>query len=280
MIHDAAKEMTLSGNSFSYCLRMIVSLFAVLIILSDVCAFAQEQIVCIQCHSNLQGKLNDPVKLWKESIHAENGIACNNCHGGDPKDIANAMSVERGFLGAPKEIQIPSFCGRCHVGVMNDYLKSAHGKALGKGGPTCVTCHGNHHVLKASLEIINEKTCSRCHSYERARLIKEAMLSTDRRMIAIEYKIRDFKGRGVDTEKFEKGLFASRNHFHALFHNVDVELVKSESSHIHADLDKLEARLQKLSESFAKRKVAGTVVVGLALLAALLFHLLKKTYDK
>ena len=154
---------------------MILLLLTALAFTTPAPAAAQEEIVCIQCHGALTGKLGDPVKLWRGSIHAENGIACNDCHGGDPKDLVNAMSPSRGFLGVPKEKDIPAFCGRCHVGVKNDYLQSAHGKALGKGGPTCVTCHGNHQVVKASLDIINEKRCTQCHSFERARIIREAM---------------------------------------------------------------------------------------------------------
>ena len=73
-----------------------------------------EDIVCITCHGAMPGKYGEPVRLWKGSIHAENGIACNACHGGDPKDAANAMKKERGFLGAPKYNDVPEFCGRCH----------------------------------------------------------------------------------------------------------------------------------------------------------------------
>lgn len=237
------------------------------------------EIVCIQCHSGMAEKFSLPVKLWRGSIHAENGIACNACHGGDPKDIANAMSPERGFLGVPKEAAIPAFCGRCHVGVMKDYLASAHGRALGKGGPTCVTCHDNHKVLKASLELINEKSCSRCHSFDRARAIREAMQQTEEMIVAAEARINDFKKVGSDTEKLEKELFALRNRFHSLFHNVNVQMVKKESSGIQAELKKIQAVLAAWDESGQKRKIAGAVVVSLMLLIALLAHLLRKTFD-
>jgi hypothetical protein len=241
---------------------------------------AQEpQIVCIQCHSTMPGQLGEPVKFWQGSIHAENGIACNDCHGGDPKDTANAMSPARGFLGAPKEKAIPAFCGRCHVGVMNDYLASAHGRALGKGGPTCVTCHSNHRVLKASLTLINEQVCSRCHSFERARLIRDAMAETEGLIVAIDTRINAYKAQGTDTDLMEKKLFALRNRFHTLFHNVDVARVKQESAGINADLHKLQLVLQGLDDSRARRRNAGIIAVGGALLAALLLHLYRKTYD-
>lgn len=235
--------------------------------------------VCIQCHSHMPEKYSQPVKLWRGSIHAENGISCDGCHGGDSKDAANAMSPARGFLGAPKESAIPAFCGRCHVGVMKDYLASAHGHMLGKGGPTCVTCHGNHLVEKASLGLINEKSCSGCHSFERARLIRDAMQETETMVVAIDGRISTFKKIGTDTEKFEKELFAVRNRFHTLFHNVNVEMVKKETSRIQDDLKKIRAALDKLDTAHRKRRIAGAAAVSFLLLFALALHLLRKTFD-
>lgn len=256
-------------------------LLATIMYLPPMPVFAETpaEIVCIQCHSGLPDKYSQPVKLWRGSIHAENGIACNDCHGGDPGDMANAMSPARGFLGVPGDTAIPSFCGRCHVGVMKDYLTSAHGKALGAGGPTCVTCHGSHQLSKATLDLINQKTCGRCHSFERARVIKSAMQETENTIIAIDASIRVFKGQGVNTEKMEQDLFAVRNRFHTLFHDVDVEKVKKESARINSDLKKIEGTLQDLDDSRQKRKIAGAVAVAGALVAGLLFHLLRKTYD-
>ncbi len=242
-------------------------------------AAAGTKVVCVSCHSTLPGKYGEPVALWQGSIHAESGIACNSCHGGDPADAANAMSPARGFLGVPKERDVPAFCGRCHVGVEKDYRASAHGRALGSGGPNCVTCHGNHAVVKASLQLINEKSCSRCHGFERARLIREAMEETEKRMAAMEGKIATFRGRGVDTERLEKGLFALRNSYRSLFHNVDVGMVRAESERIRGELERLDKILRKVDEAERVRKLAGVAVVASLLLAALLFSLLRKSYD-
>jgi len=237
------------------------------------------EIVCIQCHGAQTGRLGEPVALWRRSIHAANGIACNDCHGGDPNDPVNAMSPARGFLGAPKEKAIPAFCGRCHVGVAKDYMRSAHGRALGKGGPTCVTCHSNHLVLKASLEIINEKTCGRCHGYDQARVIKDAMGRTEARIISIGADIDKYKGEGVDIDKLEKGLFSVRNRFHTLFHDIDASVVNEEEARINGDLDVIYASLSKIDEEHGKRKIAGAVVVGGALLAGIILYLLRRSYD-
>lgn len=257
-------------------------LYLALSIVTPACAAdlpPQTEIVCVQCHGGQQGRLGEPVKLWRGSIHAANGVACNNCHGGDPKDAVNAMSPARGFLGVPKEHDIPAFCGRCHVGVFKDYTRSAHGRALGKGGPTCVTCHGNHLVVKASLDIINEKRCGQCHNYDKAGIIKEAMQQTEGRILSIGGRIDTRKGEGVDTERLEKGLFSVRNRFHTLFHNVDVAAVKRESVQINSELSSIDASLAKIEKEHGKRKYAGAAVVGAALLAAFLLYLLRRSYD-
>jgi hypothetical protein len=256
-------------------------LFFALAALAPTLALSAEQpeTVCIQCHSTLPDKLGAPVPLWRKSIHAENGISCNSCHGGDPKNAADAMNRARGFLGAPKETDIPAFCGRCHPGVMKDYLASAHGRALGKGGPTCVTCHGNHQVVKASLDLINEKSCTRCHSFERAKTIRAAMQQTESEIIGIERRISGFQAVGVDMDRLGKSLFAVRNRFHTLFHDVNVERVKQESTQINAELGKIDKDLKVIEEARAKRKVAGGIAVFFVLLIALLVHLLKKSYD-
>ena len=247
--------------------------------LAGAAAAEQPETVCIQCHGSLPDQLGAPVKLWRTSIHAENGISCNACHGGDPKDAADAMNRTRGFLGAPKEVEVPAFCGRCHPGVMKDYLASAHGMALGKGGPNCVTCHSNHQVMKASLALINEKSCTRCHSFDRARAIRDAMQQTEGYIVGIDQRIRDFQAQGVDTDRLGKGLFAVRNRFHTLFHDVDVARVKAESAQINAELDKLDRDLKLIEEARAKRKIAGGIAISGMLLMSVLAHLLKKTYD-
>lgn len=273
-----------TGNVFRSLMKRfsLALLFAVTLLIAAEPgeAAGAEQIVCIECHGKLPGKYGEPVKLWQGSIHAENGIACNSCHGGDPKDAVNAMSPARGFLGAPKEQDIPAFCGRCHVGVLKDYRSSRHGMALGKGGPTCVTCHGNHRVVKASLELINEKNCSRCHSYQQAAVIKGVMAKTERRILAIDTALTAYKQRGIDIDRLEKGLFAVRNRFHSLFHTVDVAKVSGESSEILAELQKLDDQLNAIDQMLRQRKIAGAGAVGCALLLALLLWLLRRTYDR
>lgn len=238
-----------------------------------------EENACIRCHTDLAVENSAPVTLWRESIHAENNISCEDCHGGDPKDADNAMDPARGFLGAPRPDDIPAFCGRCHVGVLKDFLASPHGQALGSGGPTCVTCHANHRVLKASLALINAKSCSRCHTFARARLVHDAMARTEAGIVTMDTRIGEFKSTGTDTETLEKRLFAVRNSFHSLSHEVDVGKVTAASARIGADLARIETSLDELTATQRNRRVAGGMAVSALLVMALLLHLLRKTYD-
>ena len=234
--------------------------------------------VCIRCHGAQPGRLGEPVKLWKESVHAAGGISCHNCHGGDPADMAMAMRPERGFIGVPKREAIPGFCGRCHVGVMEDYLASAHGLALGKEGPHCVTCHGNHAVRKATPALINPKDCSRCHDYGRAEDIKSAMAETDLRITDIERRLAALHRTGTTTKEMEDELFALRNSFHRLFHNVDVEKVRSQTTRFRTELAKIDSRLAAIEAGLARRKLWGGAVVALLVCCGILALLIYRSY--
>lgn len=238
----------------------------------------EEETVCIQCHGSQPGRLGKPVGLWQQSIHAANGISCHSCHGGDPTDFAMAMSPERGFIGVPKEDEIPDFCGRCHVGVKEDYLQSAHGQALGVGGPQCVTCHGNHHVVAVSPELINPQDCTRCHDYGRADEIKSAVVETDRIISDLEHSLAALHRVGIVTREMQGELFSLRNDFHRLFHSVDVEKVRNQTAGFQQELGKIRDRVTAIEGELRRRKLWGGGVVALLVLGGVLALLLHKTY--
>lgn len=234
--------------------------------------------VCIECHGAQSGRLGEPVGLWRQSIHAANGISCHSCHGGDPTDFAMAMSPERGFLGVPRGEEIPDFCGRCHAGVKEDYLRSAHGEALGAGGPQCVTCHGNHGVVAASPALINPQDCSRCHDYGRAEEIKAAVVQTDRMISDLEQALAALHRLGIATREMKGEIFALRNEFHRLFHSVDVERVRAQTAGFQQELEEIRLRVAAVEDQLARRKLWGGVVVALLVLGGILALLIHKTY--
>ena len=144
---------------------------------------------CFDCHSTLEGKHADITAQWQRSIHAERGVICADCHGGDPSatTIDGAMSPEAGYIGVPAKSEIPALCASCHADVAQmrqydlptdqyaKYKESIHGIRLAEGDPnvaTCFDCHGGHQILKANDPASTvypanvPGMCARCHADE------------------------------------------------------------------------------------------------------------------
>jgi hypothetical protein len=137
----------------------------------------EKPVVCITCHSFLGGELAKPVDEWKGSIHRQNGITCDMCHGGNGNisvgNIANlsgqdftdlqslAMSKAKGFVARPSGKALFAVCARCHRDSVDRFAGSIMGKAYleGKGGPSCVTCHQAHNNVIPEVP----KVCKACH---------------------------------------------------------------------------------------------------------------------
>ena len=257
----------------------VILVLLAMLLLAQLAAAAEDS-VCIQCHGGMEGRLGEPVKLWQTSVHAKNGISCNDCHGGDPTDFAMAMSPERGFLGKPGYAEVPAFCGRCHLGVKEDYLASAHGLALDRGGAQCVMCHSNHAIQPASIELINEKSCTRCHEYDRAKLVKEAISGTEATLVKLENSVSSLHRLGIDVEPLRQDLFAKRNDFRRVFHTVNLEKIKAQTAGVTASLGETRKKLDAYENDMRQRKLIGGVVVFLLLLGGFIALLIRRSYHQ
>jgi hypothetical protein len=147
---------------------------------------------CIACHAQLDGATGETARLWERDVHGIAGLGCESCHGGDPspalaEDSEAAMTPKRGFAPAPKRLEIPEFCGRCHadpafmkrydpqvrVDQLAEYRTSVHGKRNREGDPrpaTCIDCHGAHGIRPVDVPDSPvyathvPETCGRCHA--------------------------------------------------------------------------------------------------------------------
>jgi len=242
--------------------------------------FAKKETVCITCHLESGDEyLMKPVQEWQKSIHAENGISCHNCHGGNPKDEETAMSPEFGFVGVPEYEKVPEFCGKCHVGVKENYLKSAHGELL-PDGPNCVTCHTAHSQQKAGLHLITPELCSQCHDYERAEKIKFALMNTENTISHLSKRIENLWTNGFDVEELNKMLFATRNSFRRLTHIVEVDYILAQTGGIYADLGKIEDEVKKRENILNRRKLIGAIIIVFLLISAYIFGKLHEELKK
>jgi predicted CXXCH cytochrome family protein len=160
-------------------------------VLLALCAFAsaQKKNSCIECHVKLDDpRLSAPAKLFDNDVHRGRGLSCNDCHGGDPTaDTSEAAKDPRkGYLGKPKTLDIPAYCGKCHsdanlmkrfnpslrVDQEREYYTSVHGQLLRSGEQrvaTCISCHNVHGIRAvndplSSVYALNvADTCAKCH---------------------------------------------------------------------------------------------------------------------
>jgi hypothetical protein len=243
-----------------------------------------EENVCISCHSSqtMKPEFQEITEAWQSSWHAQNKIACEHCHGGDPKDAALAMSPERGFLGVPQYKDVPEFCGKCHIGILKNFLESGHGKALkaGRKAPNCVVCHGSHNIQQANIDIISEQLCTKCHTYERAKIMKVALFVIEKRISQLEERLQELKRDGVYSGAEEKSLFSTQAEFRTLFHTVDVNLVRDRTDEFTTKLDQIDKNIEETYRKLRFRKnFSAFLMMAFAGMGFIIF-LMTKTNDR
>jgi len=152
-------------------------------------SYGQTRNSCLDCHSALPEPLGVSQDKFAQDIHAQKGLTCASCHGGDPgsDDPDKAMSRTAGWKGKIERKQIPQLCGSCHsdpayirqfnpglrTDQLDQYHTSVHGKRLAAGDTkvaVCIDCHSVHDLRapsdpRSSVNPVNiATTCSRCHS--------------------------------------------------------------------------------------------------------------------
>ncbi|MGA8571071.1 MAG: cytochrome c3 family protein [Desulfobaccales bacterium] len=239
---------------------------------------AVERNVCIDCHDSdlMRPEYKAIPAEWRKSVHYQNGVSCQDCHGGDSKDATRSMTPQSGFVGVPKPPDIPGFCGKCHLGIEKSYLESGHGKAFMTSGtgPNCVICHHSHDIQKASIEIINPKLCGLCHTYDRAREMKAALLLTEAKINEINSNLQTLNAGLIDTRDEQETLFRTQAEYRTMFHTVDVNLVKAKTTEFAIMLDALNQQVAKGFQELKFRQNFATLIllifVGLGITVFLL----------
>lgn len=169
------------------CILGLLLVAFVAVLLFPAAANAQAKNVCLDCHSTFDGALKVTAAEFAGNIHAQKGLSCDACHGGDTQNEERAMTPAAGFRGAIARQKIPELCGSCHSDAnrikqfnpslrtdqLSEYRTSVHGLKLAKGDThvaVCTDCHTVHDIRPASdsrssvhpLNVAN--TCKRCHA--------------------------------------------------------------------------------------------------------------------
>ena len=150
-----------------------------LIVSSAHVSYGQTPNSCLDCHSALPGPLGVSQEKFSQDIHAQKGLTCTSCHGGDSSSAGGCGKIERK--------QIPQLCGSCHSdpGYMRQfnpslrtdqlaqYHTSVHGKRWATGDAkvaVCTDCHSVHDLKppsdpRSTVNPVNvANTCARCHA--------------------------------------------------------------------------------------------------------------------
>jgi len=153
---------------------------------------------CVTCHFDTG--LFEPAEIaviegFSDDVHAEVGLSCHDCHGGNPdpelfEDYVGAKDDEletSPYRGKPDRTAVPGFCGACHsdssymrrfgpsisTDQENEYWTSRHGERLAAGDTnvaTCIDCHGTHGIQRVTdpqspvYPTHVGETCSACHA--------------------------------------------------------------------------------------------------------------------
>jgi len=133
---------------------------------------------CVVCHI-------DHRRAFLSGVHAERGILCADCHGGNPAALTVTSAHAGRFLGHPTKRQIATLCSSCHAdpnqmrqyGLRSDEMAalrtSRHGQLLERGdenAPTCTDCHEAHLIRRATDARSNTNPlnipglCATCHA--------------------------------------------------------------------------------------------------------------------
>lgn len=168
---------------------------------------------CVVCHA-------DKRQAFQRGVHAERGIRCTDCHGGNPTAFEVRPAHSGRFLGRPDKLGTARLCGSCHsdpdrmrqyglpAGQLAELKSSRHGQLLFRGNtdvPTCTDCHDAHLILppvdaRSNVYPTNiPATCGRCH--EDRRLMGKYGLATT--------QVAEFRHGAHGVALYQKRNFAA-----------------------------------------------------------------------
>lgn len=244
---------------------------------------------CIACHESAPGELSRAVLDWRQSVHAENGVTCDACHGGDPTvsgrpDARPAVEAAHfsteGFVHRPRPAsKVSYFCGACHAAIKEKHLGSPHGENV---HPTCIYCHGHHNVRSPSTEIIEETRCTVCHDFHNAGQIRKILEETQATILVLEEKRKWLEENGYRSLALEEMHHHTRSTVTQLriaFHSFHLGEVMNFASQVQAVLEQTE-RTVEIVEGKERAKGVQTWVGLCVSLFLFLFAVLLMSYKK
>jgi len=130
------------------------------------------------------------------------------------------------------------------------------------------------------MDIINEQLCSQCHTYERAKEMKQALFTVESKLNTINKNLNRLKLLGIATDKQEKSFFRNHAEFRALFHSIDVDAVRAKSSDYTQKLEIIESELSESFKQLAFRRNFSAYLFLIFIGLSIVVFLLSKSYEQ
>ncbi len=215
------------------------------------------QNTCESCHENpdflvTNRKLYKYYQEWNGSVHDQEKVTCDNCHGGDAT-VSEKLASHGDGVGASDPSSgiyyknVVDTCGSCHNDILEHFLESDHFEQVAKAegeeqGPTCVTCHGaiNSEVLNVTSV---SDACARCHNEEtgnhpetpdKAKTTLRRFLSIRRSHLSINHFSRYITSRAEpeDARAFFQELDPRLRHLTMTWHKFDLDEIDQETREV------------------------------------------------
>jgi hypothetical protein len=203
---------------------------------------------CERCHRDpdflvTNKKLYDYYQEWRVSIHQQEEVGCDDCHGGNAR-AANKVEAHADGVRASDPASgihyknIPDTCGTCHSEILEGFRTSEHFEHVEKKkeieqGPTCVTCHGSIDSEVLSVNTVAE-SCARCHNAEngnhpdnpeRASAVLNRFLSIQR-----FYRYITIRAEPEEARTFFESIDPRIQHLSVTWHGFDLDEIDKETS--------------------------------------------------
>lgn len=108
--------------------------------------------LCVNCHKSETVDKYIASKHYSQFIKGAKSPSCNTCHN-STHEIKNANFSKK---------EVDQLCSTCHGKSHSEFAKSIHFLAKEEGTPSCIDCHGAHHVNKNKYSI-SSQGCLSCH---------------------------------------------------------------------------------------------------------------------
>jgi hypothetical protein len=225
---------------------------------------------CITCHAAEEDEaLSAPVEEWRRSVHAAANVGCDSCHGGDPQQEDQELSMDEdaaGYVGSPGRKDVIAFCAGCHEQIADGFRQSVMGRKSTEGekAANCTTCHmvDGHAIPQPDpRQILTKKRCGQCHEGNRAIALRDEIERLRGLIRRADARVAPLRG-AIDTSLLDGELKDALEHSVVIAHTYDLARIQEVAKGTAERLGTVKAKAERLESEVASRRRIGVASVA------------------